>query len=104
MMVARWSIDARFGHKAKVIDEMRRWVAEIGGRVGWTPDRVRLQTGSVGALESTVQLEVLVQDLSELHASWEKLDQVLDHKKWSRELEPHVMSGTPRWEIFRVID
>jgi len=103
-MIARWSIDARFGHKAKVIDEMRRWIREVSSKIGWTPDKVRLQTGSIGALESTVQFEVMVTNLAELHESWDRLGSVLEHKKWSRELEPHVMSGTPRWEVFRIID
>ena len=104
MMIARWSIDARFGHKTFVIDQMRAWIENVGDRIGWTRDKVRLQTGSVGALESTVQMEGVIQDLAELHEAWSRLDSVLEHKKWGREMEPHVISGTPRWEIFRVID
>ena len=52
MILARWSIDARFGYKQAVIDSMKEWQRNIGPQVGWTADRVRLLTGSVGAHES----------------------------------------------------
>ena len=101
MIIARWSIDARFGHKQAVVDSMTRWQKEIGREIGWK--EVRLLTGSVGALESTVQSEVRLKDLSELSAAWDRLAKIEAHKKWSKELEPLIVSGTPRWEIFRVI-
>ena len=56
-------------------------------------------TGSIGALESTVLTEILVQDLAELNAAWNKLGKIEAHKEWGMELEPHIVSGTPRWEI-----
>lgn len=101
MIVARWSIDARFGHKQTVVDSMLKWQREIGASIGWT--EVRLLTGSVGAHESTIQSEVVLQDLAALSASWDKLSNHAAHKAWSKELEPFVVSGTPRWEIFRVL-
>ncbi|MBI3284237.1 MAG: hypothetical protein HYZ65_05205 [Burkholderiales bacterium] len=104
MMIARWSIEAKFGHKPEVLDQMRHWMSEIGAQVGWTPDRVRLLNGSIGALESTVQSEIRIKDLAELGAAWDKLAKIDSHKSWSKNLEPHVVSGTQRWEIFRVVE
>jgi hypothetical protein len=104
MMIARWTIDARFGHKTHVVERLKFWIGEIGCRIGWTAKRVRLVTGSIGAAESAVQMEVPVQTLAELHESWEKLALFDDHRTFSRELEPHVLSGSSRWEVFRVID
>ena len=101
MIIARWSIDARFGHKQTVIDSLIKWQKEIGREVGWTD--VRLLTGSVGALESTIQTETRLKDLAELSAAWDRLAQNEAHKKWSKEIEPYVVSGTPRWEIFRIL-
>lgn len=101
MIIARWSIDARFGHKQAVIDSMLKWHREIGSTIGWTD--VRLLTGSVGVPESTVQAEVRLKDLAELNASWDKLATIDAHKEWSKSLEPYIVSGTPRWEIFRVV-
>lgn len=104
MMVARWNIDARFGHKPEVVERMKHWAEEIGPQIGWGEDRLKMYTGSVGVHESTVQTEVQVRDLEELNQAWEKLGQIEAHKAWSRELEPYVVSGTPRWDIYRVID
>ena len=39
MMVARWSINARFGYKQNVIDALQRWLRDIAPQVGFTPDR-----------------------------------------------------------------
>lgn len=103
MMVARWSIDAKFGYKQNVVDAMRRWMREIAPQVGLTGDRTRILTGSVGALEATVQSEHVIEDLAELNRAWDKLATIPAHLQWSKELEPHVVSGTSRWEIYRII-
>jgi hypothetical protein len=103
MMLARWSINARFGYKQDVIDAMHRWMRDIAPKVGLSGDRSRLLTGSVGALESTVQLEHVVEDLAELQKVWDQLGRLEAHKQWGRELEPHVVSGTSRWEILRLL-
>ena len=104
MIIARWHIDARFGHKQTVIDSLKKWSRDIASQIGWTKDKVRIATGSIGALESTVELDVLVQDLAQLDASWNKLGAIAAHKEWSKQIEPYIVSGTPRWEIFRVVD
>ena len=103
MMVARWCIVAKFGYKQELVALMERWINEVGAQVGFTKDRMRLITGSVGALESTIQTEHLVNDLSELNATWEKLATIPAHKQWSKDIEPYVVSGTNRWEIYRII-
>ena len=104
MIIARWHIDARFGHKQAVIDSMKEWHRTIATQIGWTDDKVRLVTGSVGARESTVEAEMTLKDLAELDASWAKLASIPAHKEWSKAIEPLIVSGTPRWEIFRVIE
>jgi hypothetical protein len=103
MIIARWNIDARFGHKPIVIDLIKKWHKDIGVQIGWTEDKVTILTGSIGAAESSIQVEILLKDLSELNTSWEKLATIESHKQWSKDLEPYVVSGTPRWEIFRVV-
>ena len=47
MMIARWSIDAKFGYKQNVIDLMQRWLREIAPQVGFSPDKTRLDRKSV---------------------------------------------------------
>ena len=103
MMIARWSIDAKFGYKKNVIDLMQRWMREIAPQIGFTADKMRLLTGSIGAPEATVQSEHLIKDLAELNQAWEKLEAIDAHRKWSKDIEPHVVSGSNRWEIYRVL-
>ncbi len=103
MMIARWHIEARFGHKQTVIDLLKRWNEEIGSQIGWTEDNFRIITGSIGALESTIESEIKIADLAELNDSFEKLGTIEAHKAWSKELEPYIVSGTTHWQIFRVV-
>ena len=103
MMIARWHIDARFGYKQKVIEALQAWNNDIGKQIGWTPDKLRITTGSVGAAESTVEVEVRIRDLAELSEAWDKLGAIAAHKQWSMDLEPNVVSGSTRWEVLRVV-
>jgi len=99
MLVARWQIDARFGHKQQVIDRLKAWAQDIAPQVGLT--RSRLLTGSIGALEATVEHNWEVNSLAELEAAWAKLGALEAHRQWGKDLEPFVVSGTSRWTIFR---
>jgi hypothetical protein len=102
MLVARWQIDARFGHKQTVIDSISRWSSEIAPQIGLLEGR--LQTGSIGALEATVEHNWEVESLAELEQIWKKLGAIEAHKQWSKDLEPFVVSGTARWSVFRVVE
>jgi len=103
MMIARWHIDARFGHKPTVISSLHKWFDEIGSQIGWTSDKVRILTGSVGAKESVIISEVEISGLTELNDAWQKLGSIEAHQDWSKELESSVVSGSQYWEILRVV-
>lgn len=81
MIIARWQIDARFGQKQAVIDSLTTWCREIGSQVGWSESTMRIATGSIGVLESTVELEVTVENLATLNESWDKLGGIEAHKQ-----------------------
>ena len=34
MIIARWHIEARFGHKQTVIDSLKKWCDDIGTEIG----------------------------------------------------------------------
>ncbi len=104
MMVARWQIEARFGHKDEALASMKKWIKQIGSKIGWTPEKVRVLTGSVGALESTIETELYIENLDELDQAWAKLANLKTHKKWSKEFEKHTVSGTARWTIYKVVE
>jgi len=102
MLIARWQIDARFGHKQTVIDKLAAWAREIAPKIGWSLDKGRMLTGSIGAREATVIHEWTVGDLAELEKSWAALGKI-DAHAWGKEMEPYVVSGSSRWEVFRVV-
>ena len=103
MLIARWQIDARFGQKQTVIDMLAKWAREIAPQIGWGPSSGRLLTGSIGAREATVVHEWSVADLAALEQAWAALGKIEAHKAWGKALEPHVVSGSSRWEVFRVV-
>jgi len=103
MIVARWSIDAKFGHKPELINSLSKWQNSFGTQIGWD-GKCRILTGSVGALESTVISEITLDSLAELSESWDKLAELDGHKEWSIELEPHVVSGSMKWEVYRIVE
>jgi hypothetical protein len=103
MLIARWQIDARFGHKDKVIDLVRGWERDVGPKVGLEKMKVQVLTGSIGAREATVELDHSVASLAELEQFFERLGKNDAHKKWSQDMEPHIVSGSSHWQIFRVL-
>jgi hypothetical protein len=103
MIIARWYIEARFGHKQTVIDSLQKWCDDFGTQIGWTSDQMRIATGSIGVREAAVELEVQLEDLAELNTSWVKLGSIDAHSEWSNELEPHIVSGSTRWEVYRLV-
>jgi hypothetical protein len=103
MMIARWQLDARFGHKDEVIKLLKRWNEEFGAKIGWTADKVRMTSGSIGVAESRVASEIQIKDLAELNEAFEKLGKLDGHAAWGKEMEPLIVSGSNRWEIHRVV-
>jgi hypothetical protein len=103
MFVARWQIDARFGHKQAVIDLMQRWLREIGAKAGTDKMDVKILTGSVGAREATIELNHTIESLAELERFFETIGKNDSHKQWGKDLEPHVVSGSAAWSIYRVL-
>lgn len=103
MLIARLSIQARFGHKQKVLELMKQWEDGIGSKIGWTKDKTRVLTGSIGARESEIQHELTIGSLAELEKGFEAMAKIDAHAKWGQELEKYVVSGSNYWEIYRVL-
>lgn len=103
MFIARWQIDARFGHKQDVIELMREWERDIGSKAGLDLSKSTVSTGSIGTLEATFENNIQVESLAELEAMFTAIGKVPEHAAWSKKMEPHVVSGTSRWSILRVI-
>jgi len=103
MFVARWHVEARFGHKQNVVDLMRRWMEEIGSQVGTDKMNVQLLTGSIGAKEAVVEVNHSVESLAELEQFFDSISKIEAHKQWGKDLEPYVVSGSTYWNIYRVL-
>ena len=103
MFIARWQIDARFGHKQTVIDLLRKWEREIGAKAGTDTMDFKIVTGSIGAREATVEADHTIESLAQLERFFEAIGKIDAHRQWSKELEPHVVSGTALWNIYRVV-
>src|SRR5262249_29249443 len=101
MFVARWIIDIRFGHKDEALRLMKKWQEEVGRKRGC--ERTQLRIGSIGVTESRFESETLVDSLDALEKAWAKMTTFPGHARFAQEIEPHVVSGTNRWEIYRVI-
>ncbi|MBX6426491.1 MAG: hypothetical protein IRZ09_11290 [Variibacter sp.] len=103
MFIARWCIDARFGHKQTVIDLLQKWEREIGREVGTAEMKMQILTGSIGAREATVETNHTVESLAQLEQFFASLAKMDAHKQWGKDMEPYVVSGSAYWSIYRVV-
>ena len=103
MLIARWQIDTRFGHKQTVIDLIRRWEREIGSKAGTDKMDFKILTGSIGAREATVEVNHTVENLAQLERFFEAIGKSDAHKQWGKDLESYVVSGSSLWNIYRIV-
>lgn len=103
MFIARWQIDARFGHKQAVIDLMRRWEREVGRQAGTDKMDIKILSGSVGAREATMEVNHSIESLAMLEDFYARIGKIDAHRQWGNDMEPHVVSGSSFWNIYRVV-
>jgi hypothetical protein len=104
MLIARWHIEAKFGHKQAVIDLMKEWNEQVGEQTDLDISKERIITGSVGAKEAAIEIEVEIENLAELDAFFDKIATVQFHKEWGRKMSEYVVSGSSYWDVFRVVE
>lgn len=104
MFSARWQIDAKFGHKQKVLDLMRQWERDIGTQVGLEDMNFRIMTGSIGAREATIESHQQIESLARLEEFFTKISRIDAHARWGKEMEPYIVSGSSLWQIFRIVE
>jgi hypothetical protein len=104
MFIASWSFDMQFGTR----EESMRTLKEFQGSLpstGWKAKRSRILMGSIGAPESRVVIEHEFESLSDVEASWDGLHKNAEvFKKWVAAVKPTIVPGSPRWEIYRIVD
>jgi hypothetical protein len=104
MFSARWQIDAKFGQKQTVLELMREWERDIGSQVDIADLKFQIMTGSIGAREATVEAHHQVESLARLEEFFARIGKIDAHAKWGKQMEPHVVSGTSLWQIFRIVE
>ncbi|MDA7430126.1 hypothetical protein PGB28_16810 [Primorskyibacter aestuariivivens] len=104
MMIARWHVEAKFGHKNEVIALMKEWNEAVGKQTGLDVAEERMITGSIGAKEAVIETEMEIENLSQLDAFFDKIATVQVHADWGKKMSELVVSGSSYWEIFRVVD
>src|SRR5260370_37348513 len=100
MFVARWKIDARFGHKQAVIDLLQKWEREVGTKAGTDKMDFKILTGSIGAREATVEANHAVESMAQLEQFFTAIGNNEAHRQWGRDLEPHEVSGSEVWNTY----
>ena len=103
MMIARWQFTAKFGRKQEAIDLMKEWNQEIGAQTNIDVSKGRIVTGSVGASEGLVENEMEINGLKDLDDFFSKIASIKMHGEWGSKMGEVIVSGSTRWEIFRVV-
>ncbi len=103
MMIARWQFTAKFGCKNEAIELINEWNKEIGSQTNIDMSSVRLITGSVGVSEGLVENELEIDGLGDLQQFFDKIATVEMHKDWGKKMGEVIVSGSTRWEVFRVV-
>ena len=103
MMIARWQFTAKFGHKQEAVGLIKQWNAEIGAQTKLDMSKARIVTASVGASEGLVETEFPIQELDDLQDFFDKIATVKMHQEWGPKMGSVIVSGSTRWDVFRVL-
>ena len=104
MFVARWQFTSQFGKVDDVLSILRKWEIDVGQRVGWKTDHVRVVTGVVGAASSAIELEVRIDSLADLEAAWGDMDRNPHHAEYMKMLGHLLVGGTGHWTVHRLVE
>lgn len=103
MMIARWQFTAKFGCKQEAIALIKEWNEQIGAQTNIDMSRVRITSGSVGVSEGLVENEMEIEDLGSLDDFFTKIASIQMHSEWGPKMGEVIVSGSTRWEVFRVV-
>jgi hypothetical protein len=104
MFIASWQFDMKYGTREEATRLMKELNASMPAS-GWKAKRTRTLMGSIGAPESRMVFEHEFASLADLEASWDALHKNGEQfRKMVSQMKGFIVDGTPRWEIYRVID
>jgi hypothetical protein len=103
MFIVRWEFTCRFGKVEDCISILRRWEMDVGERVGWKTNAVRVVTGFLGANDSHVEYEARAESLADLDNIWGDLERNPHHREYMKQFEHVVAPGSSKWTVLREI-
>ncbi|GBF91479.1 hypothetical protein Rsub_04219 [Raphidocelis subcapitata] len=98
---ARWLLDARYGCKTETTALLVEWVQTVGAAAGIPSARV--SAGSLGAPESRLELEIEFDSMADWEGFLSRIP-AAQHRAWSQRVQSMVVDGSPKWEVFRIVD
>ena len=101
-IIARWSYIAKFGLKPESINHLKIWIDKIGSQAGCTMKNTQIITGSVGILESHVEMNLSLNSITSLDEFFNKIPGK-EHVKWGQDMSKYITDGSTRWEVLRII-
>ena len=102
-LVARWSVDAKYGSKRAALLLLQEWLAGPAASAGLAADRARLLACTIGGTESRCELELAFDSLSELESFWASLPPK-EHSEWQLRFAACVVDASPSWTVLRVME
>jgi len=103
MIIARWEFTCRFGKIDDCISILRKWEMDVGDRVGWKANHVRVLAGYLGGNDSQIEFEARAENLTDLEGVWADLERNPHHREYMKQLETVIVSGTSTWKVYREI-
>lgn len=103
MFIARWEFTCRFGKVDDCVSIMRRWEMDVGDRIGWKANNVRVIAGFIGENDAKVEFEARAENLTDLEGVLADMDRNPHHREYMKQLEHVVVPGTSCWKVFREI-
>ena len=104
MFIAAWSFDVQYGMREEAVRTLKETVRIVESS-GWKSKRQRILSGSIGVPESRFVIEHEFDSLADLEASWQTLHtKAEEFKRMVAQMKNFIVSGSPRWEIYRVLD
>jgi len=104
MYVARWRFTARFGHKDECLKLLQKWEIDVAHRIGWRAGSLRVLAGGIGVPDTEIEMEVKLDGLDDLQAAWADMGRVPYQAEYQKQLAEHIVAGSDRWTVHRVIE
>ena len=103
MFVAAWSLDVQFASAAEALRAIKEFAAQ--DLKLWRTKGSRILLGAIGVPESRIVVEYEFETLADLEATWNALHARGPEifRAWLERMQPHVVAGSPRWEVYRVV-